>query len=276
MTRTRWRFVPDADYGQICALLMHDPVWNSFALADIEASLRPYSQFPLAFREGGPMRGRGYRQRAYALCLILRHPLIGEVISPFGQAAGLSLILEQLALPEHPLLHVQEPHLPIVERYYRPETHWRPMLRMAVAQSEWFPAEPPLPLSIKQLTAADLPALEQLYARNSEAVFAPSLFDQGLYVGVYEGSQIVAAAGTHAIVPLHRLAALGHIYTAPDARRKGYATRLISTLLALLFGRGCSLVVLNVFEENAQARGIYQRLGFRVHYRFLTGKATLL
>src|SRR5689334_15666291 len=78
-----------------------------------------------------------------------------------------------------------------------------------------------------------------------------------------EGERILAAGGTHALVPTYRLAVLGNILTAPQARGQGYATAITATLVTTLFEQHFSTVVLNVFEDNSSAIRIYQRLGFQ-------------
>jgi hypothetical protein len=86
--------------NEVYPVLTRGRIWNCFALADLEPPLRVYSQFALA--------SRGTR---HALCLVLRYPVTGEVISPFGEEEGIAALLQP---------------------YYRPETaaNWRRMLRM--------------------------------------------------------------------------------------------------------------------------------------------------
>lgn len=264
---SRWQITPNASNSQAYAILSQDPVWNSFALADLEPPLRDYSQFATACKDKSNER---------SICLILRHPIIGQVLSPFGEEEGVLAILEHLALPERPLLQAQEVHIPVLQHYYQPETVWKKMLRMAITSSSWHSLNPVPHQPVKQLTVSDLPALKKLYAQYPESGFSADLFTQGLYFGAYEGGRIIAAGGTHALIPAHRIAVLGNIFTVPEARGQGYATALTSALITTLFKQHFSLVVLNVFEDNAQAIRIYQRLGFQTHHQLLTGKALLL
>jgi hypothetical protein len=62
-----WQITPEATNEQASAILSQDPVWNSFALADLQPPLRSYSQFAIACKEESHER---------AICLILRHPII--------------------------------------------------------------------------------------------------------------------------------------------------------------------------------------------------------
>jgi RimJ/RimL family protein N-acetyltransferase len=263
---SRWHITPDATNEEAYAILSQDPVWNCFALTDLEPPLRAYSQFAIAIHDESSER---------ALCLILRHPIIGQVLSPFGAEEGIVAIMTQLVLPERPLIQAQEQHIPVLQRYYQPETTWNRMLRMAVTSPSWQPfyAVPPRP--VRQLALSDLPALKNLYAQHPESAFSADLFTQGLYFGTYEGERIIAAGGTHALAAEHGIAVLGNILTAPEARGQRYATAITAALVATLFEQHFSLVVLNVFEDNSTAIHIYQRLGFQTHHRLLTGKASL-
>src|SRR5260370_29104064 len=118
-----WRITRDATNDEAYAILSQDPVWDCFALADLEPPLRDYSQFAIASQD---------ESNECAICLILRHPIIGQVLSPFGRREGVAAILKQLALPERPLIQAQEIHIPLLQRYYQSETTWKSMLRMAI------------------------------------------------------------------------------------------------------------------------------------------------
>lgn len=266
MSAATWRVTSDATDDDAYTILARDPVWNSFALADLEPPLRAYSQFAVARREGS---------EDDALCLVLRHPVIGQVLSPFGSPDGVAALLAQLDLPARPLIQAQQRHLSLLEHYYRPESTWRGMLRMAVTPASLRSQATPLQVTIRQLTAADLSALVSLYALNPDSTFSAALFAEGLYIGLYGGDRLVAAAGTHALVPRHGIAVLGNIFTAPDARGQGFATAATAALVAALFERRHLLVVLNVFDDNAPAIRVYQRLGFRTHHPLVTGTARL-
>jgi RimJ/RimL family protein N-acetyltransferase len=258
-----WRVSADATDDEVYPILARDPVWNCFALADLEPPLRVYSQFALASQG-----------TSHALCLILRHPVIGEVIAPFGEEEGIAALLQEVAFPEHPLLQVQEAHMSLLQRYYQPETAagWGSVLRMAVTPASWSAHRDEPPHPVQQLTAADVPALKAFYADYASGWFSEALFAQNLFFGAYEGAHLIAAGGTHVLAPRARLAVPGAILTAPHARRQGYATAIVSALVTQLYTQGFPLVVLNVFSDNEAAIRVYQRLGFRTQHRMLTGK----
>jgi RimJ/RimL family protein N-acetyltransferase len=262
--------MPDASDDQAYAILAQDPVWNSFALADLEPPLRTYSQFAVATQQDGP---------DHAICLLLRHPIIGDVLSPFGADEGIAAILQHVTLPERPLIQAQQRHIPLLQRHYQPATAsaWRDMLRMAIMDTSWRPTPaPPSAPPIMRLAPPDVAALSALYGRHPESAFSADLFPQGLYFGVREGDHIIAAGGTHALAAAHGIAVLGNIYTAPEARGRGYATAITAALAAALLEQGLSLVVLNVFADNSPAIHVYERLGFRTQHHLLTGPAVLV
>lgn len=264
---THWHVIEHATNDEVYAILIQDPIWNCFALADLEPPLRAYSQFAVAHQDGSD---------THATCLILRHPIIGQVLSPSGSAEGIAALLQQITLPENPLLQVQERHISVLRQFYRPESPWKSLLRMTItADALRAPTYEP-PQAVRQLGVENVPALLELYAQQSEVVFAAELFTQGVYFGAYEGKRIIAAGGTHVLTPTHRMAVLGHILTAPEARRQGYATAITAALVTTLLRQGFSTIVLNVFEDNHAAYSVYQRLGFQTHHRLITGKATLL
>jgi RimJ/RimL family protein N-acetyltransferase len=264
----RWHIKQDATDEEAETILLRDPVWNCFALADLEPPLRNYSQFPVARQDGSS---------EHALCLILRHPIIGQVISPYGNEEGVAAILNQVALPERVLIQAQERHFPLLQRHYRPESNWRSMLRMAIPpSSQPSPSQLPAPPQpIKQMSMADVPALEALYAQHGEAPLSAELFARAIFFGAYEGEQIVAAGGTHVLSLKYGIAVIGYILTAPQARGQGYATAITAALVAKLFELHFSTVVLNVFEDNRPAVRIYRRLDFQTRHRLWTGKGIL-
>lgn len=259
-----WHITLDAHNDQAYPILAQDPVWNSFALADLEPPMREYSQFAIASHEDGDK---------HASCLIVRHPSIGQVLSPFGDADGVATILSHLDLPQHPLIQAQEIHIPALQRHYQPQTPWKCMLRMAITPGQSQPLNYTPHPAVKQLTIADLPALKTLYAQNPENAFSPDLFTQALYFGAYDGDRIIAAGGTHALTPAHGIAVLGNIFTLPEARGQGYATTITASLVAALFKQHISHVVLNVFSDNTPAIRVYQHVGFQTHHRLMAGKA---
>lgn len=65
---------------------------------------------------------------------------------------------------------------------------------------------------------------------------------------------------------------LHSIHVAPERRRQGLATRVVSGLLAWGAERGATTAWLHVESDNEGAVALYERLGFRIHhsYRYLS------
>lgn len=56
--------------------------------------------------------------------------------------------------------------------------------------------------------------------------------------------------------------------TPPRARRRGYATEVLSSLLGLAAAHGAAHAHLSVTEDNAAARALYGRMGFAPQQRY--------
>jgi ribosomal protein S18 acetylase RimI-like enzyme len=127
-----------------------------------------------------------------------------------------------------------------------------------------------------RLTASDVPALQTLYAggesrREAPDFFFPSMVRDGVFHGVYEGAQLVAAAGTHVVGRLEGAAAIGNVYVRHDRRGQGLGRRVTEAVLAEL--ADVETVGLNVRADNEAALRLYESLGFARHCEFYEGLA---
>ncbi|MDS1268908.1 GNAT family protein [Lipingzhangella sp. LS1_29] len=65
------------------------------------------------------------------------------------------------------------------------------------------------------------------------------------------------------VTPAHRSARIGRVLVYPDHRGRGYGAALMTAVLDIIFGqRGLHRASLGVFQHNARALGLYERLGF--------------
>jgi ribosomal protein S18 acetylase RimI-like enzyme len=64
------------------------------------------------------------------------------------------------------------------------------------------------------------------------------------------------------------LIGLFQVVTRPEARRRGHAERLVSSLMGWGRKHGAMRAYLQVTEANAPARRLYERMGFRDAYRY--------
>ena len=124
-------------------------------------------------------------------------------------------------------------------------------------------ALPPHDARVRVLQRDDEPALRVLFATDDRAggFFHAGLLDTGLYLGVEEAGALVASAGVHVVEPHHGVAAIGNVVTRPDARGRGLGATVTASLCHLL-DEQAGTIGLNVREENAPARALYERLGF--------------
>lgn len=112
------------------------------------------------------------------------------------------------------------------------------------------------------LTRGDLAALEALYASDpGAAFFLPHMIDDGAFVGVFEGSDVVAAAGTHVLSDRRRCAAIGAVYTRPSHRGQGLGRAITAGVFHRIADR-IDVIGLNVATDNTAARRIYEAIGF--------------
>ena len=114
--------------------------------------------------------------------------------------------------------------------------------------------------------------LERKGNTSSPNFFFPEMVAQGVFFGVFEGSEIVAAAGTHLHAPEEGAAAMGNIYTRRDRRGRGLGKLVTCATLGAL--AHLETVGLSVRVDNAAAIRVYEALGFRKHCEFFEGLAT--
>lgn len=93
--------------------------------------------------------------------------------------------------------------------------------------------------------------------------FDPRMLETREYFGVRKGPRLVSIAGIHVYSPVHRVAALGNITTAPAFRQKGLATLATRDLCRSLLEK-VDHIGLNVAADNHAAISCYKKLGFDV------------
>ena len=240
------------DPAAIQLLLNEDRIWSVYALGDL---------LPAGFAKSqwfGPELTLVYSD--YGTCILF--------------AMGEACVAEALAHVSWPVhLQVRPPAMAVVERM-AVVTKRTAMWRMGWSgdRSGWVHMG-----RARRLTAADVPALERLYAdglesREAPDFFFPAMVDDGVFFGVFDGDELAAAAGTHLYARAEGVAAIGNVYTCRDRRGMGLGREVTcATLreLAIL-----ETVGLNVRVDNAAAIRVYESLGFRKHCEFFEGVAS--
>ncbi|HEY0889392.1 MAG TPA: GNAT family N-acetyltransferase [Nocardioides sp.] len=145
-----------------------------------------------------------------------------------------------------------------------PPPDWPPVFSLTGVQMVGPAAVGPAPAGgpdMDELGPADVPAMLALAHRTSPGPFWPRTIEMGRYVGIRDGGTLVAMAGERLHPP--GFTEISAVRTAPEARGRGYAARLVTELMADVLARG-ERPFLHVASDNAAARGLYERLGFTV------------
>ncbi len=91
----------------------------------------------------------------------------------------------------------------------------------------------------------------------------PRTFELGEYFGAFDGARLVAMVGER--MQAGTLHEISGVCTHPEYQGRGLARGLITKLVRRQLQRG-ETPFLHVMRDNAAARGLYERLGFR-NYR---------
>ncbi|SFT64567.1 FR47-like protein [Actinopolyspora lacussalsi subsp. righensis] len=115
--------------------------------------------------------------------------------------------------------------------------------------------------AVVELGVEDVPEMLDLTARTAPGPFRPRTHELGTYLGIRESGTLVAMAG-------ERLRPTGWseisaVCTAPEARGRGHAARLVLAMIERIESRG-ERPFLHVVAANTDARALYERLGFVV------------
>lgn len=240
------------DKDDIRRILLRDPRWCVYALGDLT-------------------------DRMFVKCQWFT-PDLTLVLHDYGTtilfADGTGSIEEALGHVSWPVhLQVREDAIEEIERHAR-VTNAKTMLRMAWAGDDaglTRAADGADGLEVRRLRNLDIGALKRLYADGeatgeSPDFFYDSMVAHGVFFGVYEGAELVAAAGTHLFAPEEGAAAIGNVYVRRDRRGRGLGRAVTSAVLHRL--RHLETVGLNVRSDNAVAIRVYESLGFVTHCGF--------
>ncbi|MES9604053.1 MULTISPECIES: GNAT family N-acetyltransferase [Actinomadura] len=152
-----------------------------------------------------------------------------------------------------------------------PPPDWEPVFVLEGLQMVWSGggetgpgAEDP---GIVELDADSVPEMLDLVARTRPGPFWPRTRELGSYLGVRDNGVLVAMAGER--LRPRGWTEISTVCTAPEARGRGHAARLIRALATRVMARN-DHPFLHVAEANTRAIALYERLGFetRRHVTF--------
>lgn len=140
-----------------------------------------------------------------------------------------------------------------------PPRDWEPVFVLEGLQMVWAGSSETDP-DVVELSADDVPDMLGLVARTRPGPFWPRTRELGTYVGVRENGALMAMAGERLHPP--GWTEISTVCTAPEARGRGHAARLVRALAAHIESRG-ERPFLHVAEANTGAIALYERLGFK-------------
>jgi GNAT superfamily N-acetyltransferase len=184
-------------------------------------------------------------------------------------AAGFSPIVA-FADPKRPAFGDLAPYCETGEHFYcdgwsgRAPAGWQVDAESTMFKMVWDGAAPADDdeLDALPLGAAHAAQALELATLTRPGPFGPRTIELGDYFGCFEGNRLIAMAGER--MHAGTLREISGVCTHPDARGRGLARRLMLKLIRREVSRG-ERPFLHVMRENAGARGLYERMGFRVH-----------
>ncbi|MEV3993549.1 GNAT family N-acetyltransferase [Streptomyces sp. NPDC049837] len=147
-----------------------------------------------------------------------------------------------------------------------PPPDWEPVFLLEGRQMIWPGSGRPdlshagSDTSVVELGVDDVPEMLDLVARTRPGPFWSRTHELGTYLGIRDNGTLVAMAGERLRPP--GWTEISAVCTAPEARGRGHAARLVSALTTRIVARN-ERPFLHVAEANTGAIALYERLGFK-------------
>jgi RimJ/RimL family protein N-acetyltransferase len=243
--------------GRVRDFFARDRLLTAYALADLDASDVERARWWTATKD----------DEVVAAALVVE-ALAFKPCFASGDAEALAAIFRDGVRESRLVVSTPPAGRLAVEAAYRFERVDR-MHRMAVEVGSF---RPRVTHRMTRLGPDELEDVIDLYGHASRTYFTPDRLAREIYFGVYAGTTLVSAAGTHVRSKRAGLAAVGNVLTRVAYRDRGMATTVTSAVTEAALEEHAD-VVLNVRQDNRPAIAVYGRLGYRVHAPFIEGPA---
>ena len=239
------------------AFLSRDRLMAAYALADLDAAEIERAHWWVAQRGDEAVAG------ALVVESLPFRPCFAT-----GETEALAEIFRSGIRENRLVISTPPPGRVAAESAYRFERVDR-MHRMAVDVASF---RPRVTHTVVRLEPEHVEDVIDLYGHASRTYFTPDRIEREIYFGIFAGTTLVSAAGTHVRSRRSGVAAVGNVLTRLAYRERGMATSVTSAVTAAALEEHPD-VVLNVRQDNAPAVAVYERLGYHVHAPFIEGPA---
>ena len=130
---------------------------------------------------------------------------------------------------------------------------------------------------VERLGPGDISAIQNLYERHPDQpdAFHERQLAMGPFFGIRENEELISIAGVHIVSPWASVAAIGNVFTRPDRRGQGLASRTSAAVVQTVIEQGVDTIVLNVAMDNEPALRCYENLGFTSYCSYYEGSGFL-
>ncbi|MEA2684508.1 MAG: hypothetical protein QOK05_2836 [Chloroflexota bacterium] len=257
MTLTEAARVGTPDRDQALDYLLRDRAWSAYPVGYLDPGSGTDVDLHGALGPGG-LEG---------LVVFAHLPSLLNVFATGSPAAVSEVFRAMPRLPVSGVFSAQAEVLDSMERHLQVTTAYR-MRRMRVLPGQLIPRTVGEP---RRLSVQHLDQVRRLYGLWTDSHQLPGQLSNGIYYGIFDRDDLIAAAGTHALSVRHGVGAIGNVLTHASYRGRGYASATTTAVAEELFDRGCSEVVLNVRQGNDIALETYHKLGFTDYCTFIEG-----
>lgn len=242
--------------SEVRSILETDRAWCAYALADLEPIYAPSCEWLVGERS----------------VVLIYSGLRPPVLFAYGEASEVSTLFARVPPGDYQYGLQATDRAALRERLQASSE--KRMWRMALKPGEFDYGSA---AGVERLAAPNLREILALFDDHSDRpdAFHERQIEDGAFFGARIAGDLVSVAGTHVIAPTPSVAAIGNVFTRPDVRGQGLATKVTAAVVAELLSRELRTVVLNVAMDNEPALECYRRLGFWPYVGYYEGVGRL-